>query len=221
MKKIKKIVRENKITGAVYCWGAQICHSMREGKSQRLFREKSDAVMRDVQARLEESSCSFFFAFGTLLGIIRDNKLLDRDMDIDIIVSACTEEKIQKIERILEQKGYEHEYQFHVDNIGIVQDTYSLKKIRLDINYGFSDGERDRVYLLNGEDVVVFYYSPVDTLEKYIFHGIEINVPEEPEIFLQEIYGINWRRPDPKYKYWENENAEGISEKGRVTVYRD
>ena len=56
-------------------------------------------------------------------------------------------------------------------------------------------------------------------IKKYIFNGINVNIPEKPEEVLRNLYGETWRIPNKKYKYWENPQAIKIKQKGKTKIF--
>jgi len=153
---------------------------------------------------------------GTLLGMVRDGKLLKRDMDIDTGIYIDSKEGKKKFRDLLTNTGFKHKFIFSVDGIGDVLDTFYFKGIRIDVCYYEKERDRDCCYLFYGEDgtekVVRLYNSKIEKVVKFDFLGIMVNVPENKEKYLEERYG-NWRVPDKKYKYWEGPSTEKIDNK--------
>ena len=92
IKKIKKFFRNCPLTRGIWC----------RLSDARLRRIRSDVLQKNgvqtvkaVQEILSETGVFFFFDMGTLLGIVREGRLLKHDMDIDIaVVVSCEEEKM-------------------------------------------------------------------------------------------------------------------------------
>ena len=77
---------------------------LRRIKSRELMENGEDTVVR-VQKILSETGVFFFFDMGTLLGIVREGRLLKHDMDIDIGVRLKDEEEIKALRETLISKG--------------------------------------------------------------------------------------------------------------------
>ncbi len=72
-----------------------------------------DQVLKDVSGLLAENNINFWVCHGTLLGIIRENRLLPWDRDIDVAVWDHETDR-DKVAAIFESKGYKQEV-FYAD----------------------------------------------------------------------------------------------------------
>lgn len=196
-------------------------------KGEKYFAENSAETLNKIQTILENSEWKFYFAFGTILGIIRDNRLLERDMDIDMIVYCKGQEDIEKCKQYLCAHGMEPVFEFSVDGIGVVQHAFDFNKIRVDINYcTASDNDPvDYVYVLFDEDgecnkVARFACTHSTVTRKHNFNGIYISSPEDPIAFIENMYGANWRIPDKDYKYWRSPCVDVLEEQGHTYKFK-
>lgn len=216
MKGISDSLKSNKLLKAGYIRMLQAKEKSEQFISSIIFTIKSKNVVNVVQKTFEKSGYSFFFDMGTLLGMVRDGKLLKRDMDIDTGIYIDSKEGKKKFRDLLTNTGFKHKFIFSVDGIGDVLDTFYFKGIRIDVCYYEKERDRDCCYLFYGEDgiekVVRLYNSKIEKVVKFDFLGIMVNVPENKEKYLEERYG-NWRVPDKKYKYWEGPSTEKIDNK--------
>jgi phosphorylcholine metabolism protein LicD len=73
---------------------------------------------------------NWFVAYGTLLGIIRENSCIDGDDDIDIIVCKNNFDNIKKL---LLENGFEFDYGY---NIGKSRSIIKLMKMVIFMIYG-------------------------------------------------------------------------------------
>lgn len=189
-----------------------------------VFAKNSKDVLFDVQ-RILQNKYTFYFDFGTLIGIYREGELLLRDMDIDLSVKIENLEQINELRGLLDSEGFSHKYRFMADGIGIIQDTYEYKGITVDVNYYRHNGEEDYCFLLYDEDgiqgkVLQWKCHHVKKMVSYDFKGIQVNIPDDPEQHLADRYGPSWRVPDPSYKYWNNPMAARIDVIGRIEIIR-
>ena len=84
---VKRTLRNNLFTKNAYMQLKKLYHGVRRRKGMKIFICKGENTLIETQDIISElHNVKFFFAFGTLLGIIRDNNLIGRDMDIDINV---------------------------------------------------------------------------------------------------------------------------------------
>lgn len=216
MEGIKTFFRNIKIIKKIYIKLLFIKEKIEKYISGIIFTTRSKKVVNIVQNIFEESGYPFFFDMGTLLGIVRDGKLLKRDMDIDMGIYIENEYEIAKFRKLLKDNGFKHKFIFLAEGLGDVLDTFYLEGIRIDVCYYKKEENRDCCYLFYGEDgvekVVRLYNSKIEKIIKINFLGLRVNVPANKEKYLEERYG-NWKVPDKNYKYWEGSSTEKIDNK--------
>ena len=166
------------------------------------FENNAIIVIKNIQNDLTELKVDFFFFFGTLLGIVRDGEFIVRDSDLDLLVHVEDEKTINHISQLLIQKGYKHKYRSYANGIGIIQDTFYLNGVRMDINYLFKKENLDCVYMsYKIGHVILLEFPSIKTIIKYSFKGIDVNIPGNFADILECLYGKNWRVPDPSFKF--------------------
>lgn len=225
-KEIKKIIKDNALTKPfykAYMAVKDIQRNRRREKGKEIFIDSGESVMRDVQKILSSyEGIEFFFAYGTLLGIIRDGKLLGRDMDLDMVVLLDDDKEIVRFRDYIVKKGFQRLHSFSVDGVGINQDAFMYKNIMIDLNYAKTNGNKKYNYnfydLPEEKNKILIFPFTFTGCVKYNFNGFDINVPENPELYLEETYGKDWRIPNPEYIYWENPQTIKTELKGKVEV---
>ncbi len=223
-----------------------------------------DQNFLEVISILEKYKINYWLGHGTLLGIIRDNKLIEWDHDIDVAVWAKEVRQDEILEimkknnfilregfgvespdlsfnknggRIVDFNFYEivdnSEYGKMAQILWPVPKNYFMKLIHAlsesekyrgkfkQIINSFSKFnsffkilknyliKKDLFYKLEG------YSEPVQfikKIKKFDFHGLNINIPGEPEKYLAYLYGENWRIPKKNY-VWYKDGASLVSEK--------
>lgn len=223
MNAIKKFLKEFFVTKKLYSY---ISKERYKKRIRENLQKNGDKTMSVIQQVLEDTSALFFFDMGTLLGIVREGRLLSHDLDMDVAVFVNSTDEISKLREKLFSKGCALRFSYSVDSIGIVEDSFTLNDIKFDINYYFTEEASDVCYLMytdpekvyaDGEMSVVKLTSPRTTETKKIdFHGIKINIPANPEEYLAVRYGENWRVPDKKYVYWKGPSTSATDYVGRV-----
>ncbi len=136
-------------------------------------------VLRDVNIRVNP-------AFGTLLGIIRENNFIEWDTDIDLFVLSEDKEKLLESFWLMKDEGIEL---IRVDRCGHLFtvmrndeyiDFYIMDKISPEIRTNFGETFMFEKYLTD--------------LIDWDYRGLTISVPREYEQCLEFIYG-DWRTP--------------------------
>ena len=218
---IKQFLKTNTITkpfynfcNKIYCI---IATSYVEARRRRNLQKEGLPIIKNVQNMLTQAGYVFFFDMGTLLGIVREGSLLKHDMDIDLAVVVNSEEDKLKIKELFAANGIIEKFRYTVDGIGIVEQSFSCRNVKFDINYYYTEGDKDVCYLIyrnpekeysdEQQDVVKLVCPHIAETQTILFQGIEINAPKKPEQYLAVRYGENWRIPDKKYIYWKGPSA--------------
>lgn len=156
-------------------------------------------VLLELQSLLDQHAIPFFLAYGTLLGIYRDSELLPHDKDLDIGLNwECSRDHLIKVLResgrywVDPKSSNPKTYHF---NFGVID-----KKRGISIDFFFF--KPDAEYLLSG-----FHHLPNPLLWRFngfdlgeiVYRGRTFKIPSNPERFLIDIYGPNWRIPDPYF----------------------
>lgn len=146
----------------------------------------------------------WFLAYGTLLGIIRDNNCINGDDDLDLIVS---DEESQKLDKLIKNK----KYKFFRPNSRICGE---IKKNNISIPSpcnGMKNGFR-KIILFNDEPTIDFYIAKEkygdyhDLWEKvtwtnvypyYVkkWKDVKLNLPNDYLNKIIKYYGDDWHTP--------------------------
>lgn len=145
-----------------------------------------------------------FLAYGSLLGAVRDGKLIGHDMDIDLgyLSSATTpvEAMLESfgIERALVAEGWEVKRQ----NGGFLQAFVSQPEggqRNLDIFTMFAE-PGGTLYMINDTAIPGTRWD-VLPLTEVSLQGRGFQAPANYEDLLEGAYGRGWRVPDPNFVY--------------------
>ena len=155
----------------------------------------------------------FYFDMGTMLGIVREGRLLGHDLDIDVAVYTSSEDEKDRVRNILLDTGCKLRYSYYVKELGVVEDSFEINGLKFDVNYYVRESDKDVCYLMyrdneksyeeNEMDVVKLSVSAINEVKKVDFFGKQVTVPKEAELYLAERYGDNWRIPNKNYVYWQ------------------
>lgn len=134
---------------------------------------------------------TWFIIYGTLLGIIRENKCIEGDDDIDILIDK---KYYPKIKKILLDNDFELLIDKPVIN-GNKNCNGILKTIRkkyCSIDFYLCDVNDNGEFFDNWERA---QYLNCFKLIKYEWNNIILNLPNNPEQKLKDIYGEDWKIP--------------------------
>lgn len=174
-------------------------------------------TIKSLQEILSTTGLVFFFDMGTLLGIIREGKLLGHDLDIDVAVFANDEQDIERLYDVLKANGCQRKYSYVAEDIGVIEDSFLINGIKFDVNYYRNSGDKSICYLAyiesytpeNKMNTVELSCSKIEEITETSFGGVMVNIPKNAEIYLSERYG-NWRVPDKNYRYWRGPSTRPI-----------
>lgn len=165
----------------------------------------------DISDALKAKGIVCFPVFGTLLGIAREGKIISYDNDIDIAVVASDAYNWNDIDSAVQTLSAQRIRQFSFEG-NVTECAYSLRGYNFDIFmfYPNGTGEMHRAYIYFIRSGV-YYPSPKcrsvaymdipvskSTVELKSEKG-DITVPSNYEELLQQVYGPNWRTPDPDW----------------------
>jgi phosphorylcholine metabolism protein LicD len=165
-------------------------------------KEKLNHTLKMVCDVLHDNHINDWFVFfGTMLGIVRENSCIEGDDDIDIMI--CCD--YTKLRTIFENKGFTFTTDF-----GINDSKEILKSVPRD-EYGSFD-----FYMCNinesgdwctpwhGVTSTNSYVDPVkkDLIRKE-WNSTTLNLPNDYERKLVNMYGDNWRIPQSKSCKWK------------------
>lgn len=217
--KIKNSLQTNRITHPIYARARYVRDRIKNADEFKMLQEQGPQVIKLIQELLE-NEVLFYFDAGTLLGIIREGKLLKHDCDIDIAVQGFDQKEVMRVRQLFLSNNFKLERSFSIEGIGIVEDAFSILNFRFDVFYIQRENEKEYYYamyrnpqLANDPDirkrnVIKLSFTPILAVKKVDLEGVFVNVPENPELYLQERYGENWRIPDKYFEFWNSPSAE-------------
>lgn len=180
-------------------------------------REVVEGYLDDVEAVLQalqdECGVPAFISYGTLLGAVRERKLVGHDVDVDLgYLSKYTHpvdvvRESLHIERVVRSHGWRVVRQ-NGGFLAAFMPQRDGSTRNLDIFTAFFVG--DRLYQVHdiGTEARVADVLP---LQRIPLEGRELPAPANPELFLEAAYGPGWRVPDPGFSFaTPRENARRI-----------
>jgi SAM-dependent methyltransferase len=181
-----------------------------DGRLQRTFETRSadqtkpllDSVEKILDA-LHEIGIEAFPAYGTLLGAVREGRLLGHDSDADlgyVSLKTVPVDVIREsfaIERRLADMGYRTE-RYSGAGIKVFVEESDGSVRGLDVFGGFYGHGH---LMLMGEIRAPLPESAVFPLGTTTLEGRTLPAPADPDAILTATYGAGWRTPDPAFVY--------------------
>lgn len=171
------------------------------GRSEGEIDSLLDATAGVITA-LRDAGLEPFLAYGTLLGAVREGRVLPHDSDADLgyvsrhtdPVDVCLESF--RVQRELAAQGWvTSRYSGGAFKVSVTRGEVTTG---LDVFGGFQD--HGRLYLMGeiGTDVDEDWIRPLGTAE---LSGRPMPVPAHPDRLLEATYGPGWRVPDPAFQF--------------------
>lgn len=217
---IKMIISKNKILYFFFKKFSDFRIKKMIRTKNKAFLSDGKSVFCDFCSVLNSNQIKFWLVYGTLLGYIREGKILDFDCDFD--VGVWYTDYSQELENKLQENGFKLVHQYRsISEYQAFEQTYEKDGVSIDVFYHFKN--ETRIW------ANVFYREPASALEENIYRIRELDypladlkqitfldnyvyIPCNAEVYLEEIYGSNWRIPDPNYDWRKGPKANTIVE---------
>lgn len=224
--RIKRKVHENRLLSALN----RVRVNTRDSWHRNAVNKRGASTALRVIAALEAEGFEPVLTAGTLLGAIRDGKVLPHDLDLDIALRVDENSEWTRIRRILEQAGYPIIRQFSFAG-NIREQTYHARGFDFDI-FGFHHVDApgmvrayyfcriDGIEYRHDDERSVMYHDIPDYTERCLINmsGVELPVPNNASDILEALYGPEWPVPNPSWVSGTGWTlAEGVIE--RRVVY--
>ncbi len=172
-------------------------------------------ILHKLGQILKNEGVPYILEAGTLLGVIRENRLLPWDNDVDITITSEWASSLLKIRSLLHQQGFRTKMRYYKQDMGtLYKNTPRILKIQtrkcyffkgeslVDIFIKYKNGDQ-YFWAVDDKNPVIkqcpdYFYDEQIT---YTFDGQEFLVPKEFESYLEYHYGKNWRTPIKKWDF--------------------
>jgi hypothetical protein len=168
-------------------------------------------AIRTVLDAIGSAGIEAFVAYGTLLGAIREQRLLGHDSDADLAYVSSSGSPVDvvresfRLQRVIGDLGFRtYRYSGGAFRVDVVEGDGVVRG--LDVFAGFIDDSTrdgrpsDRLYQM-GEIGADFRREWVYPLSSCTLEGHTFPAPAVPERWLEAAYGPSWAVPDPAFKF--------------------
>lgn len=184
--------------------------------------EKAVAMLETVTEILEKYQVRYMLDCGTLLGIVREQRILPWDDDMDISVRYDSLKALKKVQYHLWLKGFRarmiksaHSYgpiEKGAVRILKVKDTKGLRRgdLQLDIFVKYPDENGTDLLMVGGDKTPIiqaFDGKYFDQLTYVNFEGKNYPIPTDFDGYLTARYG-DWRTPVKDWNYLEDDQSK-------------
>ena len=166
------------------------------GKSNK--KEKLNNTLLFIIRLLNKNNITnWFIAYGTLLGIIRDNSCIDGDDDIDIITDKTHYDLLKEI---LINNGFEIETGYGIKNSNRILKTKNRESY-CSVDFYLAEIDNEKGTFNDRWENVIWSncYNEENKLIEYIWNEETLYIPFDYEKKIIGRYGEDWETPK-KYK---------------------
>ena len=159
------------------------------------------AAVQEVQRQLQEWSITSMICYGTLLGAVREGAFIAHDDDVDMLIidgSTTREGMIENADALIER----------FQAVGAIAKRQGMnffvtpagRTVHIDIFPSWHDEDGLWVMMERGKyrSIPIDCIEPVNSIE---MQKLQFDCPNDPESFLENRYGPDWRISDP-YHEW-------------------
>jgi tetratricopeptide (TPR) repeat protein len=162
--------------------------------------EDAANALLDLKELFDKHQINFFLAYGTLLGIYRDGEMMSYDKDLD--VGLFDENDRDQIFSTVDKSDKFEIHNFELHNAETKRYCFGIKHLQtgalIDLFFFVPDGE----FFLSGFHQLpspLLWRFSIFNLSNIKYRGKNFQIPSDPEKFLVDIYGPDWRIPDPYF----------------------
>ncbi len=168
-------------------------------------------VLKILYEECNDIGINIWLDFGTLLGWYREKDFISFDMDMDFGAYYDDIEKFHILKKRLLNKGFAYSREFGYDG-KIVEESYSYHGLNIDIVFYEKQQKKKNLFSylivygmdLNKKPIDVEGYLEENTLtglKNVEFKGVNVQVPENTEEYLQNYYGADFMTPIPNFDW--------------------
>lgn len=172
------------------------------------------ANLCDACDALESIDVPYWLTDGTLLGFVREGDFIGHDNDIDLGVHI--KHYKSAIDSAFKKAGFKKKFQYGDMQSG-KEYTYKRQGIKVDIFFfydedaitwhgawlyqsGFFHSRWFRKFGLSKPSLIRYGYRSFE-LDKIKIRDRSFNIPKNPELYLEQKYGADWRTPTAEWNW--------------------
>ena len=192
------------------------------------IRTKASKILEKMQRVFEARGEEYWLDYGTLLGFVREGRIIKGDLDLDfgVLSQVSFEDELKKEQIYLTQrvtvKGVVAAEQYRYEDIGF--DVFYYRKIADDkiatnvwlaLDYSIP---QKVVYEQGGGELGETVFSSFATKE-ILFYGVPFRVPEDSDRYLREHFGDDYMIPDPDFTHKDEKNRNAVDKEFEMVFY--
>ena len=173
--------------------------------------KKGYSIIEQVDQALTEQGAQYFVDCGTLLGLIRDNKLIEHDKDMDFGIYFNKNFTPKDLDSAMLNMGMTRVHAYFYKG-KVAEISYNNGITNVDFFRHIETKEHSLIYVFyrkpdtkypdnKSYTVLEMHRASIKGLKRFKSGSIETFVPINSEEYLESAYSSNWRTPDPDWRY--------------------
>jgi len=194
------------------------------------IRKKANIILSKLRNVFEEETDKYWLDYGTLLGYVRERKIIKGDLDLDF--GIMVEDDKKSLEKLLRSEDIFLIQRTIVEG-RITMEQYQYKDIGFDIFYYRSMGDKivtnvwltddysvpQKISYENGGGILgETTFTAIDT-EKVEFYEVPFYIPRNAELYLTEHFGEDYMIPNPNFSHKDEKNRIQVNKEFKVVFY--
>ncbi|GGH51946.1 hypothetical protein GCM10007358_09840 [Phocicoccus schoeneichii] len=181
------------------------------------FKRNAKPALEKMTTTLTENNYTYWLEFGTLLGAIRENKILSHDADIDLAMPR--EVYDDYIENKIINAGFKKIKEARLLDNTLIEVTFKYKTAQVDIFLAYKKNDKIIFYdYMTTKDLspnecikkyggLIVYENVVNNfeLDKHLMYEKKLPIPANYHEHLIELYGLDYIYPN---KNWSGADRE-------------
>lgn len=182
-------------------------------KRNQALKTNGEQVVAAIDRLLAGEGITFFYDYGSLLGIVREGHFLGHDTDMDISCNVKDEAAFAEVAAILDKKlipaGFQKKHDIYMGE-HLSECTYMYMGVSIDFIANVVTEEESYNYLFyrtqgveytDGNETTVWISKkpPVTQTVLQPLGNIHVHIPQNAEEVLTMEYGEDWRVPNPDW----------------------
>lgn len=181
------------------------------GLQKKALQKKGYSIIEQVDQALTEQGAQYFVDCGTLLGLIRDNKLIEHDKDMDFGIYFNKNFTPKDLDSAMLNMGMKRDHAYFYKG-KVAEISYNNGITNVDFFRHIETKEHSLIYVFyrkpdtkypdnKSYTVLEMHRASIKGLKRFKSGSIETFVPINSEEYLESAYSSNWRTPDPDWRY--------------------
>ena len=181
-----------------------------ENKCREELAKDGEKYIELVEDTLKNSGALYYVYAGTLLGLTRDGKFINWDLDIDYAIVITQNFTWNDLENLMKKSGFKKTREFVLDG-SVKEQSYAVGKLNIDffgqfyedthmLQYSFEYISNCKYNDENERSVYLVTLPKVVETKKIRMGNVSVSVPVNNEEILAAIYNEDWRVPNPNWK---------------------